>query len=144
MNKNAFGDLHMNKGIGMIDNVEIGKRIKEIRKEHRLTQEKFAEILGVTTTAIRDYESGQYGMSKDVLLRMRECFKVSLDYLLFGENVKETDIMLMLENTSDDNKMKILMYLVSYFIIVKNKGNLYDIDINQAAEKLKNLFLDNE
>ena len=132
----------MEKNVDMMNNKEVGKRVKKIRKAHGLTQEKFAEVLGVTSTAIRDYENGEYGMSKDVLIRMRESFNVSLDYLLFGENIDETDIMVRLENISDANKMKVLLYLLSYFVVVKNEGSLYDISISQAAENLRNIFKD--
>ena len=142
MIKNLFGGLQMEKGVGVIDNIEAGKRVKKLRKSHGLTQEKLAEILMVTTTAVRGYESGEYGMPKDVLLRMKEHFNISLDYLLFGDDTNKNDILALLESISDENKMEVLLYLLAYFVVVKKEGSMYEVDRKEIIENLKNIFGD--
>ncbi|MBQ7669054.1 MAG: helix-turn-helix transcriptional regulator [Clostridia bacterium] len=42
----------------MLDYVEVGKRIRRARTEKRITQEKFAEMIGVSTGYISQIESG--------------------------------------------------------------------------------------
>ena len=74
----------MGSNNGLIDNKAVGKRIRQIRESNKLTQEEMAEILGVNPNAVRAYERGEYGISKDVMARIRQHFHVSIDYLLFG------------------------------------------------------------
>ena len=38
----------------------IGKRIQEIRKYRKLTQEQIAEFVGIETTSISNIENGKY------------------------------------------------------------------------------------
>ncbi len=125
-----------------VNNAEAGKRVRKIREANGLTQEALAEILAVTPTAVSCYESGEYGMSKEVLLKMREHFKVSIDYLLFGENENQPDLTSLLELAPDEDKMQIMLHLMAYFI-VKKEGSMYDRDINYAVKRLKDIFGDN-
>ena len=123
---------------GSINNEEVGKRIKEIRESNNLTQEQMAEILKVTTNAVRDYEKGNYGISKDVMLLIRQNFNVSIDYLLFGENTDMEKLFFLLENASENDKMKVLAHLMRYF--VDGKRRIYDWD--ETAKKMRDLFGD--
>ena len=43
----------------MVNYKEVGKRIRNARTEKKITQEKFAEMLGVSTGYISQVESGQ-------------------------------------------------------------------------------------
>ncbi len=90
---------------GSINNAEVGKRIKEIRESNNLTQEQMAEILKVTTNAVRDYEKGNYGISKDVMLQIRQHFHVSIDYLLFGDSTDAEKLFFLLENASENESL---------------------------------------
>lgn len=65
--------------------IETGKRIRQIRMEKSLTQEQFAEKIGVSTRQVRAFESGENGTSIDVLVAVAELFEVSLDYLVMGK-----------------------------------------------------------
>lgn len=62
--------------------VEVGKRVRELRKSHKITQNEFAQRLGVTKSTISAYENGSRLPSYDILLRISLIFKVSTDYLL--------------------------------------------------------------
>jgi transcriptional regulator with XRE-family HTH domain len=64
--------------------IEAGKRIKQLRKEHKLTQEQLAEKIGVSARQVRAFESGENGASIDVLVALTEFFDTSLDYLVMG------------------------------------------------------------
>lgn len=127
---------------GSINNAEVGKRIKEIRESNNLTQEQMAEILKVTTNAVRDYEKGNYGISKDVMLQIRQHFHVSIDYLLFGESTDTEKLFFLLENASENDKMKVLAHLMFYFIEGKKRIFSQDINWKETEEKLKHLFGD--
>ncbi len=65
-------------------NIDIGRRLQEIRERRGLTQEQFAELLDVGVQHISKIERGVTGMSLSSLKRACEIFEISADYLLFG------------------------------------------------------------
>ena len=71
------------------DPKESGKRIKQLRQEHELTQEQFSKHLGITDSHLRKIESGVSGGSIDLLVEIAGYFNVSLDYLVLGKKISE-------------------------------------------------------
>ena len=132
----------MGSNNGLIDNKAVGKRIRQIRESNKLTQEEMAEILGVNPNAVRAYERGEYGISKDVMARIRQHFHVSIDYLLFGDSTDAEKLFFLLENASENDKMKALAHLMFYFIEGKKRIFTQDINWKVTEEKLKHLFGD--
>ena len=65
-------------------NVEVGRRIREAREAAGLTQERFAELIGISPQNISCVERGLAGVSLTVLRRMCEILHVSSDSLLMG------------------------------------------------------------
>ena len=65
-----------------IDKIVAGKRLKEIRKENKLTQEKLANELNTTHSVIGDYERGRYLIATPFLYTICKKYKISADYLL--------------------------------------------------------------
>ena len=65
-----------------IDKKESGKRLKEFRKEKKLTQNKLADILNTTHSTITDYERGRYYIATPFLYTICKKYKISADYLL--------------------------------------------------------------
>ena len=68
--------------------VDVGRKIKELRTSQKLTQNEFAERLGVTKSAISSYENGSRLPSYDILIKISRIFKVTTDYLLGCSNEK--------------------------------------------------------
>jgi len=68
-------------------NQDIGKRIREIRKQAKLTQPEVGEILGVEKAAISKYEAGEAkrGVPINLLVKIADLGNVSLDYLITGK-----------------------------------------------------------
>lgn len=64
---------------------EIGLRIKEKRKEMKLTQEMLAEKLGISVKHLSEVERGIAGLSIENLILLSTFFDVSLDYLIKGD-----------------------------------------------------------
>jgi transcriptional regulator with XRE-family HTH domain len=69
----------------------LGKKLKGLRSEYKITQEELAKIIGVTTSMIGMYETDSRKPSYEVLLKISEYFNVSTDYLL-GKTDKRTNI----------------------------------------------------
>ncbi len=67
----------------------IAERILKLRKEAGLSQEAFAEKLGVSRQSVSKWESGNVMPDLDKVVAMCELFGVSTDYLLTG---KEADL----------------------------------------------------
>ena len=62
-------------------------RIREIRKQHNLTQEEFGNMLGVSRIAITTYETGRVVPDKSVRILICTMFNVNETWLETGEGV---------------------------------------------------------
>ena len=60
----------------------IGKRIKEIRTENKLSQQKFGEMLSVSQDTISLWEKGKSVPTTEFLIAIATKFDVSVDYIL--------------------------------------------------------------
>ncbi|MCL2447022.1 MAG: helix-turn-helix domain-containing protein [Oscillospiraceae bacterium] len=58
------------------------QRVKELRKQHQLTQRALGEALGITEQAYQLYEYGRQKPGIDRLIELADFFDVSLDYLV--------------------------------------------------------------
>ena len=72
--------------------MELGKRIAEIRKEHKLTQEGLAEICSVTRQTISNWENGKSYPDLETLVVISDTFDVSLDAMLKGDRKMVSEI----------------------------------------------------
>lgn len=60
-------------------------RLKELRKEKNLTQEKMANLLNMTITCYNYYEKEKREPSVETLCKLADFYNVSLDYLVGRE-----------------------------------------------------------
>lgn len=71
-------------------NVEIGARIKQYREAAGLTQESFAELVGLGVKHISAMECGAVGVSLPTLKRVSTVLSIPADALLFDSaNISE-------------------------------------------------------
>ena len=63
----------------------VGRRIRDLRESHRLTQAGFAERLGLSTSYLNQIENNQRPVSASVLLALAENFQVDIADLSSGE-----------------------------------------------------------
>ena len=61
---------------------ESGKRLKEFRKEQKLTQEKLAKELNIARAALANYERGRNVIATPFLYTICKKYHISADYLL--------------------------------------------------------------
>lgn len=69
-------------------NEALAKRLKELRKQHRKTQQQIAEMLGVLRSTYGEYERGKIAPPMDKLQALAAYFSVSVDYLIGNTNAK--------------------------------------------------------
>ena len=60
----------------------LAENIRAFRKERRLTQEQFAEAMGVTVGSVYKWETGQTIPELSMLVKTADFFDVSMDVLL--------------------------------------------------------------
>lgn len=65
--------------------MEFKDKLKELRKNAKITQEQLANIIGVERSSVGKYESSSTIPSNDTLCKIAEYFHVSTDYLLGKE-----------------------------------------------------------
>ena len=75
----------------VLNNRDLGNRIRKIRKEKYLTQFALAEEVGISPNFLGDVERGVKSPSLETMVCIANVLDVSLDYLLF-ESLKHTDI----------------------------------------------------
>ena len=84
---------------------EIGSRLKQTRKEKNLTQEKIAELLGISQKHYSEVERGITGLSIKHLIQISDILSVSLDYLLKGTLPKYASISEPLQTNIQINEL---------------------------------------
>lgn len=65
--------------------IGLGKRIKQLRAEQKISQEELASKIGVHTNHLSRYERDLTSPSIDVVIKMAKALEVSIDFLIFGE-----------------------------------------------------------
>lgn len=63
----------------------IGEKLKELRKSKGITAEVLCTELGISSGSYRNYERNDRNPPYDVLLKIADYYKVSLDYLFDRE-----------------------------------------------------------
>ena len=94
--------------------LETGKRIRDFRVKHHLTQAQFAESLDVSTNFISEIETGKKGVSQYLLYRLCEQYRLSADYLLFGKqntDLSQNTLSKFLSSLSEEDIPVVIEYL---------------------------------
>lgn len=68
--------------------MKYNERIREIREDFSMTQQKVADLLNVGQRTYADYESGKTRIPVDSLLILAKYYNVSLDYITGASNIK--------------------------------------------------------
>ncbi|MDO5540937.1 MAG: helix-turn-helix transcriptional regulator [Eubacteriales bacterium] len=101
-------------------------RIKELRIEKHITQVRLSIDLEVSQEAISAYEVGKHYPSAKSLIKLREIFNVSIDYILGlsdqrcpvvrADDLKpeEADIVQAYRRLDDAGRERLLSYMQGY------------------------------
>ena len=63
------------------------KRIKDLREDHDLSQQKISEILGISRPQYSLYETGKRTIPIDLLSKLAKYYKTSIDYIVGDTNI---------------------------------------------------------
>ena len=87
----------------------VGKRLKKLRNEYKLTQTQLGEKLGVGKTTISNYETGNSFPDNDMLIRLSEIFNVSTDYLLGISTIRDHSLLTPKDEHDISKTLDVLM-----------------------------------
>ena len=87
-----------------MDQIKIGKFIKECRNKNNLTQMQLAEKLGITDRAVSKWENGRAMPDSAIMLDLCKELKITVNDLLSGEVVSM--------NNYNENSEKIILEMV--------------------------------
>lgn len=68
--------------------MKYNERIREIREDNHLTQQKVADLLHIGQRTYADYESGKTRIPVDSLIILAKHYNVSMDYITGASNIK--------------------------------------------------------
>lgn len=108
---------------------EIGQRIRAVRKENQLSQEKMAEILGIHSTT--HYQNIEYGKSKvttNQLQILYDKFNASPNYILLGKVEGKQEYVYDFVRLPADEKIKIYLGITKSAFKVQQE---YDINVRK-------------
>jgi transcriptional regulator with XRE-family HTH domain len=69
-----------------MDEMSVGGRIRLVRAQRGWTQEALAEAVGVSRSAVAQWETDRAGQVRANLSRIADALAVSVEYLLHGED----------------------------------------------------------
>ena len=132
----------------IFDAEQMGEQLKKLRNSLRLSQEKFAERLGMSRDTIYNYEKGKTAIPHDLIKRLCQEFNVSADYFYFNKDkplVEETTIAdsftKVLQDCTDFEKQQLMDMLN---IIRKNIGISEGRSVFGSVFFLYNLVIAND
>ena len=69
----------------------LGKRIKELRKQRKLTQENVSELIGIDTVSLSNIETGKYYPTAENLDKILNILKITPHELFDFEHLDSND-----------------------------------------------------
>lgn len=109
------------------DSIEMGERIKKQRILNGYSREKLAEMADITPRFCYDIELGLKNMSVNTLCKLTDALCVPVDYILFGDSPKRSELepIIGIIKTCPYDKLEHLEQIVSHYVqavqITENK-----------------------
>ena len=119
-----------------IDYIALGKRVKKLRKEQKMTQEKLAELIDVSVPHMSNIENGKTKFSLQVLVDMADALKTTPDALMMDQvDDKIKTRGMILEEIGRELSDCTEVQITTLEEVVRNTKNI----LKQYENKLKNL-----
>lgn len=114
-------------------NQTFGSKLRYLRRKKGLRQQELADLIGVTTRSIINYEQDRcQPRENEVLRKIADCFGVSTDYLLIDAD----------SNNRQSNEMVRAEALIGELSALFAGGRLSDEDRDAAMEALTRAYWD--
>lgn len=119
--------------------MNVGEKIKKIRKMAGMTQEELAEKMNVSRQTISKWEKEISSPDLDSAIALCELFEISLDdFLKGGRSVKEEKISLedMIKINRRNQKMTILLISGLFFLMIGALAVLFIEALQNTTESI--------
>lgn len=116
-----------------MDQKKTGAFLRELRKEKKLTQEQFAEQLGVTSRSISRWENGVNMPDIDIVIEIANYYDVSIEEILDGErkddmvDKKTEQVLLKVADYEKNDKQRYSRRICGLFIAAIAAFVLYGV-----------------
>lgn len=110
--------------------MEMADKIKNIRIDNNLSQEKFAELIGISRQSVIAYEKGKTIPQTDVLISICKAFNLDLSYFVNEDviNHNKDDVVI---NNNENNKKDIILKKLHF------DDKTYALEMKNANKELK-------
>ena len=109
----------------------VGKKIRQLRKEHKLTQVELSQRLGIQQSDLSRMEQGEYRVSLDTLFRILAEFQMSIGEFfedVAKESITPRDVQLVQKfNALPDEVQREVEDFIA-FKQIQTRGNSSDSD----------------
>lgn len=132
----------MIKKAGLNERKKQAARLRDIRENSGLTQERFAEVLDISLSSYKKLESGENQISLATLRKMHDKLNVSSDFVLYDKKQDAGQVWADILNCSEYDKMFLLVKMLKYFTEIKAgvyppKDERYDNEILKLVENIQ-------
>lgn len=120
--------------------MNVGEKIKTIRKMAGMTQEELAEKMNVSRQTISKWEKEISSPDLESAIILCELFEISLDdFLKGGRSVKEEKISLqdMVKINRRNQKLTILLLSGLFFLMIGALASLFIVALENATDSIK-------
>jgi len=73
-------------------NIDLGKRIKQLRENEGISQEKLSSVIGISRSAISQIESGERKITAEEFVLLAKKFNITLENLIDPESAPKIDL----------------------------------------------------
>ena len=112
--------------------MNLGDKLIKLRKENKISQEEFAEKLGVSRQTVSNWENYKNYPDISTIVKISELYNISLDILLKGDLEMINNLDTKIKNSKKYKNICLLIILGSFF--------LYTVKYTSTKKKLESNF----
>ncbi|WP_370808931.1 helix-turn-helix domain-containing protein [[Ruminococcus] torques] len=94
--------------------MNIGEQINNLRKQHGLSQDDFANLFNVSRQTISNWENGKSYPDLEMIIKVSDYFKISIDELL------KNDVQTVKKIDNEKKGKKEVSYTIASFMFFRN------------------------
>lgn len=106
-----------------MDQKKIGNFLKGLRKEKNITQEQFAEVIGVSSRTVSRWETGSNMPDLDIIIQVADYYEVEIREIFDGErkgekmNKQLEETVLKVADYSNDERKRLTKRMHILFLV---------------------------
>lgn len=120
----------------------IGDKIKDTRKKSGLSQAEFANLCGISQSALAFWETGKRKPKYEQLVKISKIFNVSIDYLIKDEDAdkkfENTDLQYQITYLEMIDEFLDMPNIQKYGLITEEMLRIYKDNIKEMLYKCRN------